>query len=52
MTRAPIIPTCAGLQGTNKPAHYSVLLDEIGFGPDGMQLLTFWLCFTYQRCTR
>ena len=36
----------------NKPAHYHVLVDEIGFGADGMQLLTYWLCYTYCRCTR
>ncbi|GAX75594.1 hypothetical protein CEUSTIGMA_g3038.t1 [Chlamydomonas eustigma] len=42
----------AGIQGTNKPAHYHVLVDEIGFGADGMQLLTYWLCYTYCRCTR
>jgi len=42
----------AGIQGTNKPAHYHVLVDEIGFGADGLQLLTYWLCFTYCRCTR
>uniref|UniRef100_A0A7R9VRT6 Piwi domain-containing protein n=2 Tax=Chlamydomonas euryale TaxID=1486919 RepID=A0A7R9VRT6_9CHLO len=42
----------AGIQGTSKPAHYHVLIDEIGFGVDGMQLLTYWLCYTFCRCTR
>lgn len=42
----------AGIQGTNKPAHYHVLLDENNFGADGMQMMTFWLCFLYCRCTR
>ncbi|PNW83955.1 hypothetical protein CHLRE_04g214250v5 [Chlamydomonas reinhardtii] len=42
----------SGLQGTNKPAHYHVLVDEIGFGADGMQLLTYWLCYLYQRTTK
>ena len=42
----------AGIQGTNKAAHYHVLADEIGFGPDGIQILTYWLSFTYSRCTR
>ncbi|KAG2434383.1 hypothetical protein HYH02_012396 [Chlamydomonas schloesseri] len=42
----------AGLQGTNKPAHYHVLVDEIGFGADGIQLLTYWLCYLYQRTTK
>ena len=42
----------ARTQGTNRPAHYHVLVDEIGFGPDGMQMLTYWLCYLYARCTR
>ncbi|PNH02563.1 Protein argonaute-2 [Tetrabaena socialis] len=42
----------AGVLGTNKPAHYHVLVDEIGFGADGMQLLTYWLCYLYQRTTK
>ncbi|EFJ46881.1 Argonaute-like protein [Volvox carteri f. nagariensis] len=41
----------AGLQGTNKPAHYHVLVDEIGFGADGIQLLTYWMCYLFQRAT-
>ena len=32
----------AGLQGHNKAAHYSVLVDENGFSADGLQLLTYW----------
>ncbi|KAF8058950.1 AGO1 [Scenedesmus sp. PABB004] len=42
----------AGLQGHNKPAHYHVLVDENGFSADGLQLLTYWLCYLYCRCTR
>jgi eukaryotic translation initiation factor 2C len=42
----------AGLQGHNKPAHYHVLVDENGFSSDGLQLLTYWLCYLYCRCTR
>ena len=47
-----ILPLLLSFQGTNKPAHYHVLVDEIGFGADGLQLLTYWLCYLYQRCTR
>jgi eukaryotic translation initiation factor 2C len=42
----------AGLLGTNRPAHYTVLADGIGFGPDGLQLLTYWMCYLYCACTR
>lgn len=42
----------AGIQGTSKPAHYHVLVDENGFSADGIQLLTYWLCYLYCRCTR
>ncbi|RMZ53214.1 hypothetical protein APUTEX25_005203, partial [Auxenochlorella protothecoides] len=42
----------SGIQGTSKPAHYSVLVDENKFGADGMQLLTYHLCYLFCRCTR
>jgi eukaryotic translation initiation factor 2C len=42
----------AGIQGTNKPAKYSVLSDEVGFSADAMQLLAYWLCHVYCRCSR
>ncbi|CAF3798946.1 unnamed protein product [Rotaria sp. Silwood1] len=32
-------------QGVNRPPHYHVLLDEIGFTTNELQLLTFHLCF-------
>ncbi|CAK4082543.1 unnamed protein product [Aphanomyces euteiches] len=42
----------SGIQGTSRPAHYHVLLDEIGFTPDELHNLTFRLCYTFARCTR
>ncbi|DBA02257.1 TPA: hypothetical protein N0F65_007667 [Lagenidium giganteum] len=42
----------AGIQGTSRPAHYHVLLDEMGFSADDLQTLTYRLCYTYARCTR
>ena len=42
----------AAIQGTNKPAHYQVLWDEVGVGADVVQLAAFWLCHTFCRCDR
>lgn len=42
----------SGIQGTTRPVHYHVLLDECGFGPDALQGLTFALAHAYCRCTR
>jgi len=41
-----------GLQGTVKPTHYHVLLDENKFKADELQTLTHHLCYLYCRCTR
>ncbi|GLD92496.1 hypothetical protein PINS_up001054 [Pythium insidiosum] len=42
----------AGIQGTSRPTHYHVLLDEIGFSADDIQMMTNRLCYTYARCPR
>ncbi|XP_077252769.1 protein argonaute MEL1-like [Tasmannia lanceolata] len=42
----------AGIQGTSRPTHYHVLLDENKFTADELQMLTNKLCYTYARCTR
>jgi hypothetical protein len=42
----------AGLQGTSRPTHYSVLLDENKLSVDDIQTLTYNLCHVYARCTR
>lgn len=41
-----------GLQGTSKPTHYHVLFDENSFTADGLQELTYRLCYLYCRATR
>ncbi|KAK1389078.1 hypothetical protein POM88_017256 [Heracleum sosnowskyi] len=41
----------AGAIGTARPAHYHVLVDEIGFSPDDLQNLIHSLSYVYQRST-
>ncbi|KAF8791225.1 Protein argonaute-2-like protein [Argiope bruennichi] len=41
-----------GLQGTSRPAHYTVIEDDNEFGSDDLQKLTYYLCHTFGRCTR
>ncbi|XP_071730034.1 protein argonaute 16-like [Rutidosis leptorrhynchoides] len=38
-----------GMIGTSRPAHYHVLIDEIGFSPDALQNLILSLSYVYQR---
>lgn len=40
------------LPGTSRASRYICLLDELGLGPDGLQVLTYWMCYLYCRCTR
>jgi eukaryotic translation initiation factor 2C len=40
------------LQGTSRIPRYTCLLDELGFGPDGLILLSYWLCYLYCRCNK
>ena len=42
----------AGLQGTSRPTHYRVLLDENNIGPDELQALTYNFSYLYTKCTR
>ncbi|CAG8517995.1 10341_t:CDS:10 [Rhizophagus irregularis] len=39
------------LQGTSRPIHYNVLHDENDFTADGIQTLTYRLCYLSARCT-
>ncbi|RIA95249.1 Piwi domain-containing protein [Glomus cerebriforme] len=41
-----------GLQGTSRPTHYHVLLDQNGFNADSLQTLSYNLCYVFARCTR
>lgn len=42
----------AGLQGTSRPSYYQILLNENSFDADTLQEFTYYLCYTYSRCTR
>ncbi|KAK9115724.1 hypothetical protein Sjap_014671 [Stephania japonica] len=42
----------AGIQGTNRPAHYHILHDDNNFTEDQIQTLCNNLCYTYERCNR
>lgn len=42
----------SGIQGTSRPTHYHVLIDENNMSSDDLQALTYRLCYTYARCTR
>lgn len=43
---------CYDAAGTNRATRYICLLDELGFGPDGLHVFTYWMCYLYCRCTR
>ncbi|KAJ7481900.1 hypothetical protein FB451DRAFT_1171033 [Mycena latifolia] len=42
----------AGIKGTSRPAHYSVLYDENNLTADAMQALSYALCYVYAGSTR
>ncbi|KAJ9053872.1 hypothetical protein DSO57_1020180 [Entomophthora muscae] len=42
----------SGLQGTSRPIHYYVLVDEIRFSSDRLQKLCYNLCYLFNRATR
>ena len=42
----------AGLLGTSRPCHYTILLDENNFGTDVIQLMTYQLAYLSPRSTR
>lgn len=41
-----------GIQGTSRPAHYTVLWDDNDFSSNEIQKLSYYLCHIYARCTR
>lgn len=47
-----ILQSHAGLLGTSRPGHYTVLYDDFGFNADSIQVLSYSLCYVYARATR
>merc|ERR1719435_778210 len=41
-----------GIQGTSRPYHYQVLWDDSDFSADELEVLSYYLCHLYSRCTR
>ncbi|SPO05231.1 related to argonaute like post-transcriptional gene silencing protein QDE-2 [Cephalotrichum gorgonifer] len=39
------------IQGTARPVHYHVLVDEVGWKPEELQRLIYEQCYTYMRST-
>lgn len=42
----------AGIQGTSRPTRYAVLHDDSNFSADDIQMMTYYLCHCFSRCTR
>lgn len=42
----------SGLQGTSRPIHYHVLIDENKHVPDALQTLCYNMCYLFTRATR
>ena len=45
-------PSHEGIQGTSRPCHYHVLWDDSNFTADELEVLAYYLCHLYSRCTR
>jgi len=41
-----------GIQGTSRPIRYHVLYDDSNFSADHIQVMTYYMCHLYARCTR
>merc|ERR1712048_1332312 len=41
-----------GIQGTSRPCHYQVLWDDSQFSADELEVLSYYLCHLYARCTK
>jgi len=41
-----------GIQGTSRPCHYHVLWDDMKMTADDLEIMAYYLCHLYTRCTR
>ncbi|XP_043230773.1 protein argonaute-2-like [Amphibalanus amphitrite] len=41
-----------GIQGTSRPTHYHILHDDSNFTADELEILTYYMCHLFSRCTR
>uniref|UniRef100_A0A0P5QUR0 Argonaute-2 n=1 Tax=Daphnia magna TaxID=35525 RepID=A0A0P5QUR0_9CRUS len=41
-----------GIQGTSRPTHYHVLWDDAKLHANEIQMLTYYMCYLFTRCTR
>eukprot|EP00092_Neocalanus_flemingeri_P072437 GFUD01089177.1.p1 GENE.GFUD01089177.1~~GFUD01089177.1.p1 ORF type:complete len:635 (+),score=195.98 GFUD01089177.1:285-1907(+) len=41
-----------GIQGTSRPCHYQVLWDDNNMTADELEVLAYYLCHLYSRCSR
>ena len=41
-----------GIQGTSRPCHYHVLWDDSNYTATELEVLAYYLCHQYSRCTR
>ena len=39
-------------QGTSRPTHYHILHDDSNFSADELEVLTYYMCHLFSRCTR
>ena len=46
------LSSAVAIQGTVKPCKYTLIYDEIGMYLAEVELMSYWLCYTYCRCNR
>ena len=47
-----LVPVLCSAQGTSRPTHYHILHDDNTFTADELEILTYYMCHLFSRCTR